>query len=302
MGEWIVELAGTPAGRHLALALVLFSALAHAVFGAINKGGIDPFINRGAINLCYSLIAFPFALFAVPWPTPEVWLVLALAFVVHIVYEYLQASSFRKGAFVLVYPIARGTSPLVTFLAAWVVFHESLSPGQALGGVVLSGAIFGLAAVSIRTVAPATSALKDLRMAVIFAVATGVMISAYTTVDAFGVRAAVNPFTFLIWFFAVGGLGFPVIALFHWRRATVRPTISALAVRGIAGALVAYLSFGSIMIATRLDSVGKAAALRETSIIFAALIGVFVFRERMDARRFGLIGLIAVGAVLVQFG
>ena len=73
MGELVVSLSGTDAGEALALALIMLSAVAHAVFGAINKGGVDPFINRGAINICYGLMTLPFALFVVPWPTPWIW-------------------------------------------------------------------------------------------------------------------------------------------------------------------------------------------------------------------------------------
>lgn len=71
MGEWIVAIAGTPAGERLALALALLSALSHATFGAINKGGQDPHLNRGAINICYSAMAAPFALFVFPLPSPH---------------------------------------------------------------------------------------------------------------------------------------------------------------------------------------------------------------------------------------
>jgi len=71
MGEWLVSIAGTEAGARLALGLALFSALAHAVFGAINKGGVDPFLNRGAINLWYGAMAAPVALLVMPLPTPD---------------------------------------------------------------------------------------------------------------------------------------------------------------------------------------------------------------------------------------
>ncbi|MEL6980281.1 MAG: multidrug transporter, partial [Pseudomonadota bacterium] len=96
-GELIVSLAGTPGGEALAFALALLSALAHAVFGAVNKGGADPFLNRGAINIAYSLMAAPFALFILPWPTPELFAALFATYLVHILFEWLQASSFERG-------------------------------------------------------------------------------------------------------------------------------------------------------------------------------------------------------------
>jgi hypothetical protein len=84
MSQTIIGLAGTPTGEWVALALALLSALAHAVFGAINKGGTDPFLNRGAINVFYSLMAAPFALFVFPLPGPDLVPILVAVFLVHL--------------------------------------------------------------------------------------------------------------------------------------------------------------------------------------------------------------------------
>jgi len=305
MGALIVEIAGTPAGDALALALALLSALAHAIFGAINKGGRDPYINRGAINVAYGLIALPFALFVFPPPTPELWAALAGVYLLHIVYEWLQARSYEIGGFTVVYPIARGTGPLVTAIAAGFVFGEGLRAGQWAGLLLLSGAIYALAWANLRALGAADlAAAKQLRTAIATALLAGVMISAYTTWDAYGIRLAADPFTFLAWFFVLGGCGFPLIAAARWRRLRPqdRPALNDLAVRGLFGALIAFLSFGAVMLATRVGHVGEAAAIRETSIVFATAIGVLIFRERIDGLRLGLIGLIALGAVLIKVG
>lgn len=303
MGETINSLAGTEAGGLLALALALLAALSHAVFGAINKGGADPFINRGAINLSYGLMAAPAALFIVPWPDEHVWPILALSWVVHLVYEYFQAASFERGAFTVVYPIARGTGPLLVALMAGAVFGEHFTLGQWGGVLLLSSAIFGLAWSNIAAMRSDLAGSAMLRSAIWAALGTGVMIAVYTTVDAYGIRLAADPFTYLAWFYFLGGFGFPFISYRRWVVKS-RPELNRgeLAIRGFAGGLIAFLSFGSLMLATRLDSVGEAAALRETSIIFGAAIGVLIFREQVTAARFGLILLIALGAVLVEFG
>jgi len=302
VGETIVALAGTPAGQTLALTLVLLSALAHAVFGAINKGGADPWLNRAAINICYGAMAAPVAFFVVPWPSGDLWLWLGAAYLIHIVYEVFQSSAFQRGAFTVVYPIARGTGPLVTAAAAGAVFGESLAPGQWAGVLLLSCAIFALAYFNLRAARLDLGDLARLKGAILMAFLTGLMVAAYTTVDAYGIRLAADPFTFLAWLFMLGGLGFPVIACVRWRRNPVPFDVGELATRGVAGALIAFLSFGSIMLATRLDKVGEAAALRETSIIFATAIGVLIFRESISARRLAAILCIALGAVLVEFG
>ncbi|MCL5776455.1 DMT family transporter [Limibaculum sp. FT325] len=304
MSEMIVTMAGTPEGGVLALALALLSAFAHATFGAINKGGADPYLNRGAINAAYSLMAMPFAFFVFPLPSAAVWQVLALTYLIHLLYEWLQSTAFHKGDFTLVYPIARGTGPLATAVGAVFIFGERLGPVQWAGLALLSASIWGLAAANLRARRVDIAALHGLRQAIGVALMTGGMIAVYTIVDAYGIRLAENPFTFLAWFFVLGGFGFPFVALHRWRTMPPerRPEPFDLAVRGVFGAIIAFVSFGAIMLATRLDKVGEAAALRETSIIFATAIGVLVFRERIDALRLGLIGLIATGAMLVEFG
>ncbi|MCI4660443.1 MAG: DMT family transporter [Neomegalonema sp.] len=304
MGELIVSLEGTPAGDFLSLVLVLFSALAHAIFGAINKSGSDPYLNRGAINLCYGAMAAPFALFILPWPSPALFAAIAVTFCVHILYEWLQARSFSLGAFTLVYPIARGTGPLAAAFLAGLVFNESLNGNQWLGVLLLSCAIFGLAAVNLRGAARQGLTASAMIPGIVSALGAGVMIAVYTTVDAYGVRLASDPFIFLAWFFFTGAFGFPIIAARRWfaLAPSTRPEIGGLFVRGIFGALIAFLSFGAIMLATRLGKVAEVAALRETSIIFATAIGVLFFKERVGASRLLLILAIATAAVLVELG
>ncbi len=305
MMDFITEIAGTPRGEQWALALALISAVAHSIFGAINKAG-DPFLNRGAINLVYGGLALPFALFVVPWPTADLWPVLALSYLVHLGYEYLQAASYNRGAFTVVYPIARGAGPLVAALAAMVVFQETLRPGQWGGVGLLSAAIMGLALVNIRGVRAdprnGPEIRRDLSSAIMTALAAGVMLAAYTIIDAYGARVAANPFTFIIWFFASGLVGFPLVALHRWRRLEVKPDLKPIIWRGLWGGTIAYVSFGCVIMATRLGKVGETAAMRETSIVFGALIGIIWFRERLDPPRIALIALIAAGAVLVEFG
>ena len=300
MGQLIVELSGTPAGELLALALALLSALAHAIFGAINKGGLDPFINRGAINLSYGLMAMPVALFVVPTPSPELFMLLAVVMVIHVIYETLQSASFHLGAFTVVYPIARGTGPFFTALAAIFIFKEHLAPGQWVGLGVLSAAIISLAIANIRVTRREALASTNLNLAIFIALATGAMIAVYTTADAYGIRLADDPFTFLAWFFFLDGLAFPVIAAWRWRRIRKKPPLDELAIRGLFGALIGFISFGALMLATRLGKVGEAAALRETSIIFATGIGVLIFKEKIDLPRLIIIGFIAAGAIMVE--
>jgi drug/metabolite transporter (DMT)-like permease len=299
LGDLIIEWSGTPAGEALALVLAILSAMAHAIFGAINKSGADPYLNRGAINICYSLMAMPFALFVFPWPDLALFKVLCLTYILHLVYEWLQTVSFAKGAFTVVYPIARGTGPFIIALGAMIIFNEHMEVLQWFGLGILSASIFLLAFVNYRIVSASGLDISGLRQAVTAAFFTGVMIAIYTTVDAYGIRMAADPFTFLSWFFLMGGFGFPLIAARRWIEIDEHPPISDLAIRGIFGAIIGIISFGSIMMATRLGKVAEAAALRETSIIFGTGIGVLIFKEKIRLPALLLIGFIALGAILV---
>lgn len=306
MGAWIVALEGTRAGDLMALGLVLISALTHAIFGVISKGGVDPYLNRGAINVAYGTMALPFALFVLPLPTPGLWAVLGVSFVVHLIYELLQARAFSKGAFSLVYPVARGTGPLATSVLALAVFGETLKPPQWTGLLLLSAAIFGLAAVNYRDVRHDRAATSGFSAAIVAAIATGLMTAVFMNVDAHGTRMAADPFTFIAWFFVLGGVGTPVFAILRWRYLArgghTLPQPGRLALRGLIGAVLAFATFGSMLVAMRLAKVGEIAALRETSIVFAAVLGVIFFRERLNRPRIILIGLIALAAMIVEFG
>lgn len=301
MGEIFVSMAGTPEGEVLALFLALMSALAHAIFAAVNKGGIDPYLNRGAINICYSIMAMPFALFVFPLPTTQLIPLLFFSFLLHIAYEWFQAAAFSRGSFTLVYPIARGVGPVITALLALFIFSETLVMSQWFGLLLLSGAIFSLAFINLGEVQLDAVAKRGLMISIILAICAGIFVALYTTVDALGIRTAADPFTFLAWFFFLGGFGFPFVAYSRWLKLEDKPEIQPLIARGIFGALIAFFSFGTLMLATRIGKVSEAAALRETSIIFATGIGVLFFHERVDLKRMLAIALIAAGAILIEF-
>ena len=299
MGDWLVQIAGTPEGARLATILALMSAVAHAAFGALQKGRHDPWLSRGVIDAGLVVISAPVALFLVPWPTGQVAVILLGALVIHFAYKVTMALSYERAAYTVVYPVVRGTGPLVTVLAASVIFHEHFTAVQWLGVACLSGGILALAWVNLREAGIDFAAM---RIGLLWALAAGLIVALYTTYDAYGIRQASDPFTFLAWFFFITALDFPILAALRWRRMADRPTLGPLVLRGIVGSFVAWLSFGGVMLATRLDKVGEAAVLRETSTVFAALIGWLFLGEHVGKRRAALMALVALGAVIVEMG
>ena len=91
MGEWVLLVEGTELGRSIAVCLALVAAVLHAAFAAMQKGIVNPWIMRGAIDISYGIIALPIALIAVPWPEPQMWLIFAVTWGIHTAYKVLQA-------------------------------------------------------------------------------------------------------------------------------------------------------------------------------------------------------------------
>ncbi|GFE65942.1 DMT family transporter [Litoreibacter roseus] len=299
MSEWLISIAGTPEGARLATLLALTSAIAHALFGALQKGRHDPWLTRGAIDFWLIIISAPVALFLVPWPDAQTAAFLAGALVIHFFYKLTMALAYERAAYTVVYPVVRGTGPLVTVAAAAVIFGEHFTAVQWSGVACLSGGILLLA---LRNLSEEELDPRALKIGLAWACLGGILVAVYTTYDAYAIRATPDPFTFLAWFFFVTAMDFPGLAYWRYKRAAVQPDVAPLMMRGLLGAVIAWVSFGGVMMATRLDKVGEAAVLRETSTVFAALIGWFVLKERVGPRRLALMALIAAGAVIVEMG
>ena len=296
---WIYQIEGTSTGSRVALWLAVLAAFLHAVFGALQKGRQDPWLSRGAIDASSGLSMIPLAIFVVPIPEPELWPIFLIIFIIHFLYKLLQAFAYSKGSFTVVYPVVRGTSPIFTVIGAYILFGETFSSTQWIGILLLMVGIFGLALYNLIFL---ETSRETLPIALILAVCTGSLVALYTTVDAYGIRVAINPLAFIVWFFLFDSLSITPYAIYRWSNLNEKPKFLPLAIRGAAGGVVAFFSFGSIMLATRLDKVGEAAVLRETSTVFAALIGWLFLKETVGPRRVLLMTLIALGAVVVEVG
>jgi len=245
------------------------------------------------------LLSAPVALLVVPWPTFDTFLILLGAMAIHFAYKVTVALAYERAAYTVVYPVIRGTGPLITVLGASVLFSEHFTALQWAGVALLSGAMMLLA---LRNMSAEKVDLRSLKLGLVWAFAGGVMVACYTVWDAYGIRQSPDPFTFLAWFFFLTALDFPLLAAWRMRSRGVPEAVQGLALRGLFGALIAWVSFGGVMMATRLDKVGEAAVLRETSTVFAALIGWFIMGETVGPRRLILMAGIALGAVMVEIG
>ena len=289
---------GTESGRQFAFFLALMAGVLHAAFGAMQKGSVDPWIMRGAIDISYGLMALPIVIYIVPWPETYQFVILVGVWFIHTGYKILQAMAYTRGAYTVVYPIVRGSAPLFTVIGAYFLFGEIFGFGEWLGLLILLSGIFGLAVYNLVT---NEVDRKTLNMALGLAFCTGLFVALYTTYDAYGIRNSADPFAFVAWLFLIDSFAMPILAFVYAQKNKILLRGNGLFWRGPIGGVLAVTSFGSILLATRLDKVGEAAILRETSVIFAALMGWLFLKEKVGAYRLILMSLIVLGAVLVEF-
>jgi drug/metabolite transporter (DMT)-like permease len=276
----------------LIFALVLGAALLHASWNALVKTGGDPFVRLAVVNLVGGLCALPL-LSVVAAPAPASWPYLFGSVVIHHAYYLALAYGYRFGDLSHVYPIARGIAPPLVALIAWAFAGEA--PG-ALGLVailVISGGILSLAVGDDgRLAAP-----KPLG----FALATGVTIAGYTLCDGLGGRSAGDVFGYIAWLFVIDAVPFSVLVALRYRVRLGAALARAWRPAAIGGVL-SVGAYGLVIWAMTRAPMAQVSALRETSVIMAALIGTRLLREPFGTRRVVAASLVAAGAVLLQVG
>lgn len=270
--------------------IVIGAGALHAIWNAITKYlddrlaafaliGIASTLGGGAVLALTGLprgAAVPFAVASA---------------VIHIGYDLALMNSYRLGAFNQVYPIARGTSPLVVALGAYVLVGERLSPAALAGVVVLAA---GLASLALSAGRVTRSELPAVTAAVI----TGLVIAGYTIVDGLGVRRAGDPYAYAGLLFLLMGPVMPAVAL--WRRRGLGWLTGPAAGKGLLAGALSLVAYGTVLWAQTRAPLAEVAAIRETSVVFAALIGMRMFAERFGARRLAAAALVAAGIVLIS--
>jgi drug/metabolite transporter (DMT)-like permease len=266
---------------------VLGAALMHAAWNVIIKAGRDPLLDTALIAFGGTAVAFPL-LFAFAPPAPASWPYIAASVSVHIAYYATLAGAYRAGDLSHGYPIMRGSAPLLVALAGATVFGEPLSTGGWCGVILICIGVLSLG------IAGGGAS----RRATAWALANAAIIAVYTLVDGTGVRASGGAERYIVWLFFFMGLPFGLIVL-ALRRGELLRHAAQHWWRGVAGAVLSGMSYGIALWAMTRAPVAVVAALRETSVIFGALIGAWLlkeghFRERIWGAAAVLAGLIAL--------
>lgn len=274
------------------LAAVLFAALLHAVWNALIKVSGDRLVVIAVTTIASSLLAVPF-LFLLPFPAAAAWPYLMLTVGLHSGYMLLLVRAYGLGDFAQIYPLSRGSAPLLTALLGFLLLGETMTLSELLGMALIVSGIFALAAERI-------AGIRQLsRAALLYSLLTGVFITAYSLVDGSGARVAGNSFSYIAWLFFLDGWVVPILTV--WRRPRSL-LISALRDVWKVGLLVALLStvgYAMVVWGFSQERIAPVAVLRETSVLFAMLISVFVLKERLSLLRITIVILIVSGIVLL---
>ncbi|MTW13667.1 EamA family transporter [Pseudoduganella eburnea] len=284
------------------VAIVLCGALLHAGWNALVKKGRDPFLSSVLVAGGASLISLPLLPFLAQ-PAAASWQYALLSTAIHYVYYGLLAAAYRHGDMSHAYPLMRGSAPLLVALSSVPLLGERLTLTQYAAVACISGGIFGLWFAS-RAQAPASDAVDDGAFAArhrstTYASLNAVVIAAYTLVDGMGARASGAPAAYVMWLHVLSAAGLLAWCLVRSPRQLreYAREFWRVALLGGAGTLGAY---GMALWAMTLAPLAAVAALRETSILFAALIARFFLSERIGGKRVAAIVAIAAGAVLMR--
>lgn len=273
--------------------LVLAAALTHTAWNALVKASGDRLVTLAIVICTGSLICVPPALVLDP-PAAAAWPFLLGSLALHQCYFALLLGAYREGELNLVYPIARGSAPLLVAAgAAWAAGEVPGPMGAA--GILLASA--GITSLSLGR----RSELGGSWKAVALALATGAVIAAYTVADGLGMRRAASPWGYIVWLNMLTGI--PIVAAtLVAKRGQMRALLARQWKPGVAGGLFALFAYGLVLYALSRGAMGPVAALRETSVLFAALIGTFTLKESLGAARIAAALAIVAGIVLIQVG
>jgi phosphonate utilization associated putative membrane protein len=277
--------------------IVLFGALLHSSWNALIKGGTDKSLDTALIHVLGVLVAIPLVA-TVGFPRAEAWPYVIASLVIHVGYYIALVGAYQHGELGLTYPIMRGLAPLLVACASATFIGERLGTAAWLGVGAIS---LGVIAVGLsRSAATGGNPGKALR----YALANAVIIALYTVIDGLGVRASGNALAYVATLFLVDGIPFFMIVMWR-RRARRAETLAYLAGRwkiALAGSLASLGSYGIALWAMTHAPVASVAALRETAVLFAALIGAVWLKEGFGAQRAVGTALIVAGVMGLRLG
>lgn len=254
--------------------LLLIAALSHSICHSILKYSKNPLGILGITSIFEIIIFTPFVI-SVPLPTDYIWTLIIISALLHGFYRLLVIFSYKFGDLSFVYPIARGSSSLLIAIISLIYLSDKIS---LLGFLAIVIVCIGLFLISY------SDKLKFNFSAFGLGLLTAIMITAYTLVDGIGVRHSANPYTFLYWMLLLNGTPALVASLF-FKNNGLRIVNKNLILTGIAFGVLAPLAYGLAVWCMQYLPIAYVSSMRETSIIFATIIGMIILKENTASKR-----------------
>jgi drug/metabolite transporter (DMT)-like permease len=274
-----------------ALTLVLSAAVMHASWNALVKAAADRAATLAAVAAAHA--AGGLLLIALSGvPLPAAWPYVAASTLIHYAYYVLLFQAYRLGDLSQVYPISRGMAPALVALGTYMLIGEMLTPLEWAG---LAAVSFGILLLALQRGA-AHSSPRTVGVAIVL----GLTIAGYSVADGIGVRAAGEPLAYMGWLFLLEA---PVPLFVLWNRRRTGTPLDWQAFRiGLIGGVLSVTAYGVVLYAKTIAPIGAVSAVRESSVIIAALIGVVMFGERPWRGRLAAAVVVACGIVMLAFG
>ena len=272
------------------LAAVLAAALLHAVWNALIKLGTNKLTSMWILTVVQGGFGFVIAMTR-DWPAPDVWLWLLASGVFHAAYKLFLTFAYEQGDLSRVYPIARGTAPIVVLAVSAVFLADRMAVVEYIGIIVLGAGILMMAR--------GVFSSGESRKLVPFALGSAMATAGYSLVDGLGARVSGDVVAYVGWLFTLDAVFFTPICIALRGKAVMRAPARVWMI----GSFAAVASYGAYAIAVwamTVAPIALVAALRETSILFAVLIGWLIFGERMDRQKWASAGLIVCGVALTR--
>lgn len=267
--------------------LILFAALLHASWNALLRAGTDRLWSMTVMCLAVAVASTVIALFLTP-PAAASWPYAVLSGVLHVGYNLFLVRSYKVGDLGQTYPIARGSSPILITLFAFAFAEETVNAGALIGIVLVSAGIISLTFKQRRLAVPSLP----------YALGTGVFIAAYSVTDGIGARLSDALLAYTAWMCALWGIMMPLVYVgLRGTRSLLTPRPGCIT--AFLGGLVSLLAYGIVIYAMSEAPMGAVSALRETSVVFAALIGYYFLGESLTVRKVLACVVIATGTILI---
>ena len=272
--------------------LVIFASILHAIFNGMVKSYKNKIISVSAIVFGHVPIA-AFVMLFLPLPTLESVPYIILSALIHQGYQYNLISAYKIGDLTKVYPIARGTGPIVATIISIIFLGLLITKFQILSIALICFGIIILGIFSERLI-------KNNKV-IFYSLATGFFIGLYSLVDGHGARISQSPLSFLGWSFILNAMIFPFVLKFMGHKKVFSRVLKEAKLIFWVGGTLSYIVYGIVVWAFTKAPIPLVGALRESSIVFSIFIGFFFLKERLTFLKIVSILIIFIGVALLKF-